>query len=113
MPIRMPRTTHTRSLEEILDLTPHVPARLSPELSAPGSSEADPESAAPPFLSLKEAADWLCVSMSTLKRLISRGEISTLRVGARRKIPANYLAAYIAKDILTPEQVVDIGRFEP
>ena len=51
----------------------------------------------PPFLSLRQAADWLCVSISTLKRLIANGELSTIKVGARRKIPANHLAAYVAR----------------
>ena len=58
----------------------------------------------PPFLSLREAADWLCVSLSTLKRLIAKGELSTVRVGARQKIFANQLSAYIAKDVLLPSQ---------
>jgi excisionase family DNA binding protein len=61
----------------------------------------------PPFLSLRESADWLCVSISTLKRLIANRELATLRVGARQKIPASTLAAYVARDILLPSQVVD------
>jgi excisionase family DNA binding protein len=61
----------------------------------------------PPFLSLRESADWLCVSLSTLKRLIANRELSTIRVGARQKIPASTLAAYVARDILLPSQVVD------
>jgi excisionase family DNA binding protein len=70
----------------------------------------DNEPPAPPFLSLREAAEWLCVSLPTLKRTIAKGDLSTVRVGARRKVPANYLATYVAKDILLPEQVIEINR---
>jgi excisionase family DNA binding protein len=66
----------------------------------------DETSPAPPFLSLKEAADWLCVSLSTLKRLIAKGEISSIRIGARQKVPASHLAAYVARDIMLPSEVV-------
>lgn len=59
----------------------------------------------PPFLSLKEAAEWLCISLSTLKRMVAKGELAALRVGARRKISASDLSAYIAKDILLPSEV--------
>jgi excisionase family DNA binding protein len=51
-----------------------------------------------PFLNISEAASWLGVSVSTVKRLISRGELITVRIGARRKIPNTSLADYIAKD---------------
>jgi excisionase family DNA binding protein len=57
----------------------------------------------PPFLSLREAADWLCVSLSTMNRMIAKGDLATIRVGNRRKVPASYLAAYVAKDVLLPE----------
>jgi excisionase family DNA binding protein len=70
----------------------------------------DNEPPAPPFLSLREAAEWLCVSLPTLNRTIAKGGLSTVRVGARRKVLANYLAAYVAKDILRPEQVIEINR---
>lgn len=66
-------------------------------------AEAAPAS---PFLSLRQAADWLCVSRSTLKRMIAKDELFTVRVGERRKVSAAALAAYVAKDILLPEQVV-------
>jgi excisionase family DNA binding protein len=69
-------------------------------------------SPAPPFLSLREAADWLCISISTLKRLIAKGELSIIKVGARRKIPASVLAAYVGRDILLPSQVLDILQSE-
>jgi excisionase family DNA binding protein len=65
---------------------------------------------APPFLSLREAADWLCVSPSTLKRMVVKGELPTVRVGKRRKIPAGDLAAYVAKGILLPENVNEVSH---
>jgi excisionase family DNA binding protein len=45
--------------------------------------------------------------VSTLKRLIAKGDLTTIRVGARQKIPASHLEAYVAKDILLPSQVTD------
>ena len=48
----------------------------------------------PPFLSLTEAADWLAVSLSTVKRLVDRHELATVRIGARRKIPLSELKHY-------------------
>ena len=36
------------------------------------------------------------VSLSTLKRTIAKGELATVRVGKHRKVPASYLAAYVA-----------------
>ena len=91
---------------------------MSPDTSAPdvqapvGATNAavDSEPPAPPFLSLREAAEWLCVSLPTLKRTIAKGDLNTIRVGKRRKVPANYLAAYVAKGILLPEQVIDISQ---
>jgi excisionase family DNA binding protein len=61
----------------------------------------------PPFLSLREAADWLCVSRSTLKRMIAKGELTAVHVGKRRKIPANVLTVYVTRDVMFPSQVVD------
>ena len=67
-----------------------------PEADA-GDLNTDQAGPAPPFLSLREAADWLCVSRSTLKRMIAQGLLPTIRIGRRRKIPANALSAYVAK----------------
>ena len=50
----------------------------------------------PPFLSLREGAD------------IAKGHLATVRVGKHRKVPASYLAAYVAKDILLPDQALSI-----
>lgn len=106
----MPRHLGPRrasSLDEISRLVSDV----SPAGLATPAQDGDPTQAmsppAPPFLSLREAADWLCVSLSTLKRLIGKGALGTLRVGGRRKIPASFLAAYVARDILLPDQVKD------
>jgi hypothetical protein len=48
--------------------------------------------------------------VTTLNRMIARGDLTTVRVGKLRKIPAGYLAAYIAKDVLKPEQVIEVNR---
>jgi excisionase family DNA binding protein len=88
-------------------------AAVSPHANGPGVSPPagpDPEAKSteppgPPFLSLREAADWLCVSLSTLKRTITKGGLGTIRVGKHRNVPASYLAAYVAQDILLPDQV--------
>jgi excisionase family DNA binding protein len=108
MPIRLHRPRLVSSLEEISRLLSDASSAGSALVSA---SEGDPVQAAsspsPPFLSLRESADWLCVSISTVKRLIAKGTLGTVRVGARRKIPASFLAAHVARDILLPDQVQD------
>jgi excisionase family DNA binding protein len=88
-------------------VSPHAngPAVSAPAGPDPAAKGAGPP--APPFLSLGEAADWLSVSVTTLNRLIAKGDLATVRVGKVRKVPANYLAAYVAKDVLLPDQVVD------
>ena len=43
-----------------------------------------------------------------MKRTIAKGDLATVRVGKHRKVPASYLAAYVAKDVLLPDQVVSI-----
>jgi hypothetical protein len=43
-----------------------------------------------------------------MKRTIAKGYLATVRVGKHRKVPASYLAAYVAKDVLLPDQVVSI-----
>jgi len=106
MPIRLPRKT-TRSLEHMLRLASEAPGLQESSVATPSISGADP-GPTPPLLSLKEAADWLSVSLSTLNRMIARGDLTAIRVGARRKVPASYLEAYLAKDIITPNQVIDI-----
>ena len=58
----------------------------------------------PPYLSLREAAEWLCISLSTIKRMVARGTLSTVRIGERNKVPANVLEAYVARDVLIPSQ---------
>jgi len=110
MPIRVRRKT-TRSLDDLLravsDTPAHEPCAPATELAsavADHAKQPDTEPA-PPFLSLKESADWLGVSLSTLKRMISKNELVALRIGKRRKIPASYLAAYLARDVLVPSEI--------
>jgi excisionase family DNA binding protein len=49
----------------------------------------------PPFYSLAYAAECLSTSLSTIKRLLSKGDLPYVRVGARRKIPRSGLQAYL------------------
>jgi excisionase family DNA binding protein len=113
MPITLRRKPGGRAEEDNALPMPDVAAPGSPvQATAPLDGSGDEQKPAPPFLSLRESADWLCVSISTLKRLIAKGELSTIRVGARRKIPASHLAAYVSRDILLPSQVLDILRSE-
>lgn len=101
MPIRLRQPLRASSLEEISALLPK-------SSSAPTVSDTDGDadrSASPPFLSLRNAAEWLCVSVSTIKRLIAQNEVATIRIGKRQKIPASTLAAYVSRDVLLPEQV--------
>ena len=51
-----------------------------------------------PLLSRKEVAEVLGISINTVARLISRGELQTQRVGVRFvRIPAESLMAYLDK----------------
>ena len=56
-----------------------------------------------PFLNIAEAAHWLGVSVSTVKRLIRRGELVTVQIGARRKIPNTSLMSYVTRGVMFPE----------
>lgn len=111
--MRPVRGTAISSVEEITRLLPDVE---SPEPSVQSTANSSPASAEPlvasPFLSLREAADWLCVSRSTLKRLVTKGELTTVRVGKRRKISANCLSAYVTRDILLPQATTDICEYD-
>jgi excisionase family DNA binding protein len=111
MPIRLSRTQRATGQGEIVPPVPNAPAQ---DACAPATHHPVEQAAelppAPPFLSLREAADWLCVSLPTLKRMIGNGELRAVRVGARRKVPASYLSAYVARDILLPSEVADVVR---
>jgi excisionase family DNA binding protein len=48
-----------------------------------------------PLLKIPEAASRLRVSEVTVRRLIGRGEIKTVRVGSQLRIPADDLEAWL------------------
>lgn len=52
-------------------------------------------SVGPPFYSIAEAAVWLHISLATMKRLLRKGSLPFVRIGARRKIPVSALLAYV------------------
>jgi excisionase family DNA binding protein len=89
--------------------SPACPLRAPPYQPYPAAPNVS-TSPAPPFLSLRAAAEWLCVSLSTLKRLVARGEFIAVRVGKRRKIPAGSLAAYVSKDLLIPGDETELNE---
>ena len=98
-------------LHEILALplcdAPDAPG-LQTDVSLTQPIQAGPACAWPmlpgsPFLSIAEAAHWLGVSVSTVKRLIRRGELITVQIGARRKIPNTSLMSYVARGVMFPE----------
>lgn len=89
-------------------MVPATPCPASPEPMVE-HTPVTTSSLTPPFLSLREAADWLCVSISTVKRMIAQGRLSTIRVGHRRKIPADVLSAYVGKDLTIPTQAAEIN----
>ena len=74
-------------------------------LQADGSSERRPAITLPgsPFLTIAEVAHWLGVSVSTVKRLIAKGELVAVRIGGRRKIPNSSLMSYVTSDVMFPE----------
>ncbi len=88
--------------------SPEVAASMSAETATPFKGENGTvfgeSQLGPPFLSLRDAAEWLGASLSTVKRLIARGELAAVRVGKRRKVPAAFLTAYISKSISHPDQ---------
>ena len=102
MPIRLGPRLNNRAQERA---TPSIaeqetldsPQQAPPAIDAKTAFE-------PPYLSLREAAEWLCVSLSTIKRMVARGTLSTVRIGERNKVPANVLEAYVARDVLIPGQ---------
>lgn len=42
------------------------------------------------------AAEWLDVSRTVVYGLIKRGELKSVKIGSRRRVPAAALAAYVA-----------------
>jgi excisionase family DNA binding protein len=108
MRIRLSHAQRATGQGEIVPSVPDASAQdvCVPVTDHPAGQTAEPPPA-PPFLSLRDAADWLCVSLPTLKRMIANAELRAVRVGARRKIPASYLSAYVARDILLPSEVSD------
>jgi excisionase family DNA binding protein len=110
MPIYLRRTVTRQDEEGFPPVSSDAPTPGVSATAIGNGAAADPEPPAPPFLSLREAADWLCVSRPTLNRIVAKGDLATVRVGRRRKVPAGYLAAYVARDILLPEQVADIAQ---
>ncbi len=102
MPIRLNRMTKASRLEEIAGRLPDTEPANTSAAPASGSPAQDDAPFTPPFLSLREAAEWRCVSLSSVKRLLAKGELIPVRIGARRKIPASSLEAYVTRDILIP-----------
>lgn len=47
------------------------------------------------MLSVREAAERLSTSVSTVRRLVKRGELSALKVGFRLKIPEAEIQRYL------------------
>ena len=45
--------------------------------------------------SIPDAADQLSISTRVLERLIGDGEVETVKIGRRRLVPAEALAAYV------------------
>ena len=107
--LRLPARSKKRNGPQESGLPASVTPVVDPPEPAADASDLNPDQIGPtpPFLSLREAADWLCVSSSTLKRMITQGLLPTIRIGRRRKIPANALSAYVTKDLTFPDEVVD------
>jgi excisionase family DNA binding protein len=110
MPILLRRLKSSRNSATATAVSPLLcgPAVSGP--AGPNAAAAGTEPSGPPFRSLREAAGWLCVSLPTLKPTIAKRDLRTVRVGKHRKVPASYLAAYVAKDILLLNQVVDFTQ---
>jgi excisionase family DNA binding protein len=74
--------------------TPIIPTTTEPRLAAPST---------PPrvLLTVEAAAERLSIGRSTMYALIKNGEITTVRVGHLRRVPADALTAYTARLIAT------------
>ena len=101
MPDGLSNTTRATSLAEILSLQVERPDSHNTAPIAITVASCPP--LAPPFLSLREAADFLSISLSTLHRLLAKGELVAVRIGARRRVPADHLTAYLTRDVQFPE----------
>jgi excisionase family DNA binding protein len=100
--------TRATSLEEILGLRLETPELQS--IASANAAAADSVAPAPPFLSLQQASAFLSVSLSTLNRLLAKGELVALRIGARRKISADNLTAYLTRYIPPLIHITDHDR---
>lgn len=124
---RSPRPHLPPALAEALDCLPDprtfpdtdpppAAARFDPAAicqQAAADAPTPPAGLTPPaMLSLDEAAAWLGVSKSTVKRLLARGDLVAVRVGARRKIAADTLAAYLRRGIADPIALLEACRPE-
>jgi excisionase family DNA binding protein len=65
------------------------------------------------MLTLKEAADYLGISLTTLRRVINNGEIVTVRIGIRGvRIEESELQRYIEQRRQLPPSDSDSGKAE-
>jgi excisionase family DNA binding protein len=99
------------------DTKPRQAAGLSDPAATHQQADADapaaPAGPTPPtLLSLDEAAAWLSVSKSTVKRLLDRGDLVAIRVGRRRKISADTLADYLRRGLADPIALLEACRPE-
>jgi len=84
MPIQLRRLAAPQQVTEFASTALNtLAAEVSAAPVAIGSAQAA-HLPGTPFLSLREAADWLCVSMPTLKRTIAKGDLATVRIGKHR-----------------------------
>ena len=58
------------------------------------------------FLSIAEAAHWLSVSASTVEQLVRKGELITVQIDERYKIPNTALFAYFARTVMFAEVIM-------
>lgn len=57
------------------------------------------------YLTLREAADRLAVSVKTIRRLIDRGELPAVRIGGSLRIEEAGLLAYLDRNRVRPMRV--------
>jgi len=55
------------------------------------------------LLTLRQVADRLQVSMSTVRRLVDAGELRTVRIGRNLRVRPEDLKAYIDANVETPK----------
>jgi excisionase family DNA binding protein len=111
MPVKISFKPAFAGLADIISLNLDGADAVQQPEGGPRASAPDRAGGQPPFLSFNEAARWLCVSLSTVKRLVACGDLVAVRIHKRRKISGGALRAYVTKDMMFPVVISFVFAF--